>query len=599
MKSARVRCLLPAGLPVVLATVLRATAAAAGTPASAAVLADVVLDPNAAADLQENGDLLAHYAVPLVDGDAVFTEIKGGAYVRLSSWQTQTWAVRRWDWKDGALAETWTYWSDWKPVPYAQFGTNPDGAGPFWEPAFQPALRGGFLYVPGAEGTVDEIREDDGTLAARYLPFGSAGNPSAYVAGPVVASDTGVYFTVIALDAARPWEADVRGSWIVRIAPGGAVSKTALAGLFAAPPAGAACEIPFRAADLPFPPSADASPPTIPCGSPRAAVGAGPAVGPDGTVYAVARSQFDGRYGWIVAFSPDLEWRWAASLRGRLSDGCGVAVPASGGPGGCRAGAAPGVDPETNAMPAAIVDDSSSAAPVPTPDGGVLYGAYTRYNFAQGHLLKFGPGGVFLAAYAFGWDTTPAVYPHDGGYSILLKENHYDVGSYCGRAPFCPTPRSAAYPADPAAFFVTRLDPSLVPEWQYRNMNTVACARRANGSLECVSDHPDGFEFCVSLVAVDERGNVYANSEDGNLYALDPTGALRGRVFLESADGAAYTPVAVAGGVVYTQNLGHLIAVAALAVGGCAPPAVSSLGGRPPICAAPAPVPAPVDGRRR
>ena len=588
--------------PAVLAVLLRAAAAAAGSPATPAVLADVVLDPNAAADLEENGSLLVHYAVPIVEGDAVFTEIKGGAYVRLSDWETQTWGLRRWDWKDGELVATWTYWSDWKPVPYAQFGVNPRGNGPFWEPVFQAASRGAFLYVPGAGGAIDQVRKDDGVLVARFRPFPGAGRPPTFVTGPVAASGAGVYFNAIALDAMHPWEADTPGSWLVRIAPDGTISKRAYADLVPGAPAAAdPCETSFSAAELPFPPSPEASPPTIPCGSPRPAIGAGPAVGADGTVFTVSRAHFDGRYGDVVALSPDLDLLWTASLRGRLADGCGVSVPPTGGPGGCRAGAAPGVDPETNRMPAATVDDSSSAAPVPAPDGSVLYGAATRYNFAQGHLMKFGPGGTFLGAYGFGWDTTPAIDPHDGTYSVVMKENHYDVGSYCGRSPFCPTPRSAAYPDDPAAFFLTRLDASLSPEWRYRNENTRECTRQPDGSLRCVADHPDGFEFCVSLVAVDEGGNVYANSEDGNLYAVDPEGALRGRLFLESADGAAYTPVAVAAGIVYTQNLGHLIAVAASAVRGCAPRSGSgsSPGIRPPVCAAPGPVPVPVVARPR
>ncbi|HKB72596.1 MAG TPA: hypothetical protein VKH46_17325 [Thermoanaerobaculia bacterium] len=575
---------------------LAAAAPAAAPPAAPAILADVVLDPNAPAILADAGDLRAHYAVPIVEGGSVYTEVKGGAYTHSSEWETQAWGVRRWDWKDGALVESWTRWSDWTPVPYAQFGTNPYGSGPLWEPVFQPAARGDFLYVPGAGGTIDEIRKEDGALSARIRPFGTAPDPRMFLTGPVVSSDAGVYFNVIALDAENPWNADTPGSWLVRIAPGGAVSTLAYADLSGAPAADAACEIAFPTAQLPFPPSRDASPPTIPCGSPRPAVGAGPAVGDDGTVYAVARSHFDGRWGWVVALGPDLGFRWAASLRNRLADGCGFAVPPTGGPGGCREGALPGVDPETNQMPAAIVDDSSSAAPVPTPDGSVLYGAATRYNFAQGHLMKFGTGGTFLGSYGFGWDTTPAVYAHDGTYAILLKENRYDVGAYCGFSPFCPASRAAIYPDDPDAYFVTRLDPSLAPEWRFRNTNTQSCSPRPDGSLACVADHPRGFELCVSLVAVGEDGSVYANAEDGNLYAIGSGGALRGRVFLESAEGAAYTPVVLADGVVYAQNLGHLIAVDASAMRGCAPPGAPSAG-RPPICAGPTSSPALVEPR--
>ncbi len=63
-------------------------------------------------------------------------------------------------------------------------------------------------------------------------------------------------------------------------------------------------------------------------------------------------------------------------------------------------------------------------------------------------------------------------------------------------------------------------------------------------------------------VAIDGAGVVYANSEDGNLYAISPGGAEKQRYFLDSALGAAYTPLAIdARGRLYTQNAGHLYVV--------------------------------------
>jgi outer membrane protein assembly factor BamB len=77
-----------------------------------------------------------------------------------------------------------------------------------------------------------------------------------------------------------------------------------------------------------------------------------------------------------------------------------------------------------------------------------------------------------------------------------------------------------------------------------------------------VSDHPDGFEWCVNQPAVDGDGVLYANSEDGFLYAVGPDGVLRSRIFLDLALGAAYTPLSIgADGILYTQNNGHLFAV--------------------------------------
>jgi len=575
----------------VLLAAAAAVAAALAAPAVASdILADVVLDPNATANLLENGDVLAHYGTPIADRDSVYTEIKAGTYTTLSTWETQTWGARRWDWRDGGLAERWTWWSDWKPVPFEQFDASPDGVGPAWEPAFQPVSAGGSLVVPAAHGGVDEVRKSDGALVRRIRPFGD--DASVFLVGPPAAAGEIVYYTAIALVAGQPWAADVVGAWLVRIGADGAVTKVAWNTLpLGAPAADAPCEIRFGGYELPWPPSPTAVAPILPCGTQRPAVGAGPAVGADGGVFLVSRAQFNARYGYVVSLNPDLSFRWAATLRGRLADGCGVTVPANGLPGACRAGAATGVDPATNAPPAARVDDTSSAGPVPLPGGGVLYGAHTRYNHSQGHLMKFGAGGDFEGAYGFGWDSTPALALHDGTLSIVLKENHYEIGSYCNDSSLCPTPRSAVSPADPEAYFLTRLSPALAVESRFQNFNTESCVRGDDGQVSCVEDHPGGFEYCVNVAAVDVDGTVYANSEDGNLYAVSPAGELTARTFLDSAAGAAYTPVGIGpDGVVYAQNLGHMIAVAP--VGGrrpCVAPAPE--GPRGGVCAPPTPSP--------
>jgi len=63
-------------------------------------------------------------------------------------------------------------------------------------------------------------------------------------------------------------------------------------------------------------------------------------------------------------------------------------------------------------------------------------------------------------------------------------------------------------------------------------------------------------------VAVDARGVVYADSEDGNLYAIAQGGILEQRIFLRLALGAAYTPTSIGpDGRVYTQNDGNLFVI--------------------------------------
>ena len=55
---------------------------------------------------------------------------------------------------------------------------------------------------------------------------------------------------------------------------------------------------------------------------------------------------------------------------------------------------------------------------------------------------------------------------------------------------------------------------------------------------------------------------VYANSEDGGLYAIAQGGVLRKSLFLQLALEAAYTPLALGpDGRIYTQNFGHLLVV--------------------------------------
>jgi outer membrane protein assembly factor BamB len=80
--------------------------------------------------------------------------------------------------------------------------------------------------------------------------------------------------------------------------------------------------------------------------------------------------------------------------------------------------------------------------------------------------------------------------------------------------------------------------------------------------VSCVSDHPAGFEWYVNAPTIDRKGNVFVNSEDGGLYAIRPNGTLRDHLFLDSALGAAYTPLSLApDGKILTQNNGHLFVV--------------------------------------
>jgi outer membrane protein assembly factor BamB len=495
------------------------------------LLADVVVDPFTTQEqAASGGSLLVHYPVPLVTTDDVFVLRKGGTYSSAPSWDTQQWSWRRMRWDNGQLVETWTFASDWKPEP---------NGGPLagWEPVNQAVLVGGSLYVPGQGGTV--IRLDAVTGAT----FGSAVDATIFVAGPLAADATGnVYYNAIQLDPTDPWGRDARDAWLVRISPDDRARTVRFAALTAgAPGPGDPCLTTFPTSSLPWPPSPDAVPPAAPCGSQRPGINVAPAVAPDGTIYTLSRAHFNGRYGFLMAVNPDLTPKWIASLRDRLGDGCGV--PASeggvlspnGAPGGCRAGARRGVDPATNRAGDGVVADQSSSTPVVLPDGSVLYGAFTRYNYSRGHLLKFGSSGQFLAAHDFGWDVTPAVYERGGTYSVLIKDNHYESArSYCSDPSFCTLdPRAETYSV------VQLRGDTLAPEWSYVNPN-----RR---------------EWCINAPAVDRNGTVYGTNEDGTVYAIGQGGAPVRSLFLRQVLEAAYTPLALDGsGRIYAQNAGHL-----------------------------------------
>jgi hypothetical protein len=229
-----------------------------------------------------------------------------------------------------------------------------------------------------------------------------------------------------------------------------------------------------------------------------------------------------------------------------------------------------GVDPTTNRPGDGNVLDQSSSSPTVLPDGNVLYGSYTRYNIARGHLIKFnGATGLVMASFDFGWDSTPAVFAHDATYSIVIKDNHYDeeAGFYCN-----PTGgvsdivcASTGIPAGP--FYITQLNSNLAAEWKFHSIEMNSCTRQPDGTLKCVSDHPNGFEWCINAPAIDAVHNVYVESEDGNAYVIpqghtgvfDMNAAGVQRLFLQLALGAAYTPLSIGGdGKIYTQNAGHL-----------------------------------------
>jgi hypothetical protein len=532
------------------------------------VLAQLTYDPFVDQEKADGGgSILVHYQTPLLRGSGVFMEFKTGAYTPANGtndatrWNSQIWNERRLQLQSGQLVQRWNFQSDWKPEP-ADLALG-------WEPVFHAAVVGDSVYVPGFGGTVFKVDAGDGHQIARVNPFGTTVDPTTYVAGPLVADARGnVYYNALKLDANE----NAVGSWLVRVGPDGRSTTASFATLI--PGAPATCVGAFNNTTLPWPPAPDSIPASGPCGLQRPGLNVAPAVAPDGTVYTISRADFNERYSYVVAANPDLSPKWAASMRDRLNDGCGVLVPiaptSTPAQGACRNGANFGVDPQTNQRPAGRVRDITSASPTVLPDGSVLYGAWTRYDTIRGHLFKFAANGDFKAAIDFGYDSTPAVYQHDGIH-IVLKENHYDgeFGTYCNpdgvnqvSQVVCANPGVATGP-----WYITQLNADLVPEWRFQNTNTQTCTLQPDGSLKCVNDTPNGFEWCINAPAIDANGTVYGNSEDGFLYSI-PQGhhgtftQFQQRAFMGVSLGNAYTPSSISGsGVVFTSDNGRLFAI--------------------------------------
>ncbi|HKF41985.1 MAG TPA: hypothetical protein VKG01_02690 [Thermoanaerobaculia bacterium] len=541
-------------------------------------LADIIYDPLAPQEMAANGgELQAHYQVPLIDnGTDVFMEFKSGTYNK-NRYDTQVWGENGLKWISGKLTQVWSFPSDWKA---------PGSQADFFEPVFHGVLANGYVYVPGAGGTIFKLNKSDGSVVSRINPFPKI-DPAIFVAGVLTTDGSGnIYYNAIQqfnTGAGKGfYQHDVVDSWLVKVTSSDTTAKVSYSVLTAATAAGSqAAPLPndqclgeFDVKQLPLPPSANAVPPTVPCGHMRAALNAAPAIASDGTIYTITRNfEPTGRYAGMAAVNSDLTPKWWTSFRDRLDDACnndqgnfpGALLPANGSPGGCRLGTNPGVDPAQNTMPAGRVLDDSSSSPTVGPDGSIFYGSFTRYDFARGHLLKFGPAGQFLGAYSFGFDTTPAIYAHSATYSVVIKDNEYGggpgFGSYCNVDAFCP-------PRQNGPFFITQLDPNLNVEWKFQSTNNQSCKKNPDGTITCQPHNSGnqwanvGFEWCINAPVVDANGVVYANSEDGNLYAINQGGVLKANIFLQQALGSPYTPLAIGpDGKVYTQNAGHLIVV--------------------------------------
>src|SRR5215470_9694149 len=125
------------------------------------ILKSIVFDPLVQQEMAANqNDLLAHYQVPLIDGSNIYMEFKSGTYNK-NRYSTQIWGENGFQWTNGNLVQVWSFTSDW---------TAPGSQADFSEPVFHAVLANGYIYVPGASGTLFKLNTNSGAVVSRINP---------------------------------------------------------------------------------------------------------------------------------------------------------------------------------------------------------------------------------------------------------------------------------------------------------------------------------------------------------------------------------------------------------------------------------------------
>ena len=512
------------------------------------ILADIVIDPLVGDEIADvGGDLLVHYQAPLVDGDHVFMMRKGGTYTPCvpemdptmrcrhpedyHRFESQTWSEVGYAWQGDTLAEQWTFDSDWTPP----FGR---------EVVFHPVVTGDRLAIPLAGGGIALVDAATGKAVRTVRPFGH--DATTFVVGALAEFHGTIFYNAVKLDPDQPYDQPMQ-AWLVEVDGDGHVRKADYADLV--PSAPSACFGTYDLSTMMPLPELDAGghlvlPPKHPCGPQVPGFNQAPALALDGTLYVATHAQYQSRYSYVVSVNPGyFDVNWATSLRDHLDDGCGVTVQ-------CGPGAPAGVEPVHRAAAGRrghrrldVVTGRAARRPRAVRGMGVLQRrprppvrALARRQGARHVRLRLGPDprGV------------------DGG----RRDAHRAQGQPLRHLQ--PEHRPGPVLPDDAR----RRPRAGVAVPEHRNAELCAPARRHASSAP--SDHPHGFEWCINAPAVDATGTMFANSEDGNLYAIGPDGQLREHLLLDTALGAAYTPVSLDHvGRIYALNAGHLYVVGA------------------------------------
>jgi hypothetical protein len=506
---------------------------------------------------------LTRSASPIAIGGVVYAHGRAGSYVDCSTvpstddcgpalWESVVHQVRAYQGGAGG-AVLWTHDSTWRPVPGVY------GLVSAYEPLFQFAAYSGSLYVPQANGRVAIVSRATGqvTALAPSPVDGGVGDVDTYVTSPVVADAAGnAWYTVTAL---QPGSATaLRGAWLVRMSPSGAITSRTFADLAPQP---ASCTwsydyTPFLpqpyVTPLPWPPAGGVVGPTFGCGAARPQINAAPAVAADGQSVVVVARALRSDYGRLIRVrASDLRTLQDVSLRDLLNDDCGIATPSTALDGqqtatACRVGTATGVDRTTGLRPGARVVDTSTSSPVALPDGGVALGTYSPYRNEQGHLVVINADGSFRWAISFGWLVNATVRTRPGtglpSYDLVASYSAYDDGP----------------------FWVQLLDGATgARRWSYSagiGASAVQCLSKPGGKTSCASVAGGGAgDFVARRAALTSAGDVITADNGGALVRLSgATGALLSSTPVFTGGVMTDAPIVIDGNKVHLVASGRL-----------------------------------------
>jgi hypothetical protein len=177
------------------------------------ILANTIYDPLVPAEMAATGgELLAHYQVPLIDSSTIYMEFKSDTYNK-NTYSTETWGENAFQWQNGQFVQIWSFTSDWKA---------PGSQADFWEPVFHGVLANGYIYVPGAGGTLFKLNTSTGAVVSRINPFGIEIDPTIIVAGvPTTDGNGNIYYNAIQQfntgTGISFYQHDIVDSWLVKV----------------------------------------------------------------------------------------------------------------------------------------------------------------------------------------------------------------------------------------------------------------------------------------------------------------------------------------------------------------------------------------------